>query len=61
MSRSSEVKIRSTDYRGYTIVIFPSGITMIHEGIGSVPPAGKLIGSEDSAEGAKKLIDALKA
>jgi hypothetical protein len=47
----------SFEFLGYTIVVFPTGKCLIHEGTGTVPPEGKLVGQADTPDSAMTWVE----
>ena len=49
--------MHSYEYRGYTLVVMPSGKILIHEGTGTVPPDGKLVDETNSLDAAMNFVN----
>lgn len=56
------MNFHSYDYKGHTLVVFPNGKINVHEGVGEVPPTGKLLNSDafTNLAAAMKFVDGLK-
>jgi hypothetical protein len=53
------MEITSYEYKGYTLVVFPSGKVMVHEGIGETPPTGKLVQDCDNLRHGMSYINSI--